>query len=299
MADLPFDQREGWIWFDGEFIPWQEAKVHIMSHGFHYASAVFEGIRAYNGHIFKLHEHNERLVNSGRVMDFKIPYSVEELDDACRATIEKNGLKNAYLRPLAWRGTEQMGVTAQRSKIHTMIATWEWPSYFSPEAREKGISLITAPWKRPSPECAPVHTKAIGLYMICTLSKHFAENNGYNDALMLDYRGQVAEATGANIFLMKDGEIHTPIADCFLNGITRRTIMEIAESRGYAIHERAIMPEELKDFDEVFLTGTAAEVTAVGKINDLTYEVGPITRQLRSDYEALVNSGADEWMLAG
>ncbi len=293
MSVIPFDQRDGLIWFDGEFIPWGDAKVHIMSHAFHYGSAVFEGVRAYNGNIFELHKHSERLINSGRILDFEVPYTAEELDNACIEALNKSGFKDAYIRPLAWRGSEQMGVSAQNTKIHTMIAVWEWPSYFSPEAREKGIAMKTSKWKRPAPDTAPIESKAIGLYMICTLSKHEAEKAGYNDALMLDWRGQVAEGTGANIFLMKDGEINTPIPDCFLNGITRQTVMELARLRGYTINERVIMPEELPEFDEIFVTGTAAEVTAVGKIDDLEYKVGPITRQLREDYENLVSGTAD------
>lgn len=293
MTALPFDQREGWIWFDGEFVPWQEAKMHVVTHGPHYGSAVFEGIRAYKGHIFKLNAHNERLLKSANDLDFDIPYSVETLNAACYEALEKNNFSDAYVRPFAWRGSEQMGISAQQSKIHIIIAVWEWPSYFSKEAREKGIALKTSKWRRPSPESAPVFSKASGLYMICTLSKHEAESSGYNDALMLDWRGQVAEATGANIFLMKDGEIHTPTPDCFLNGITRQTVMDLANKRGYKVIERAIMPEELPEFDEIFVTGTAAEVTAVGKIDDLEYTVGPITRALREDYETLVNSGSD------
>ena len=293
MSALPFDQRDGWIWFDGEFVPWKEANMHVVTHGPHYASAVFEGIRSYKGHIFKLQEHNERLLKSGRDLDFEIPFTVEEINQACYEALEKNNLSDAYLRPFAWRGSEQMGISAQQTKIHLVVAVWEWPSYFSEEAREKGIALKTSKWRRPAPESAPVFSKAAGLYMICTLSKHDAEASGCNDALMLDWRGQVAEATGANIFLMKDGEIHTPTPDCFLNGITRQTVMDLARKRGYKIHERAIMPDELSEFDEIFVTGTAAEVTAVGKIDDLEYTVGPITRALRDDYETLVNSGSD------
>ncbi len=288
METIPFDKREGYIWHNGDFILWNEAKFHIMSHGFHYASAVFEGIRAYDGQIFKLTEHSKRLINSGKDLDFKVPYSVEELNDACTAILKKNNLKNAYIRPLAWRGAEQMGVSAKNTKINTIIAAWEWPSYFSKAARKKGISLKTSKWHRPAPNCAPTSSKAVGLYMICTLSKHEAERAGYDDALMLDWRGQVAEGTGANIFLIKDGKIHTPIADCFLNGITRQTVIELAKNRGIEVEERAIMPDELQSFDEVFITGTAAEVTAVGKIDDIKYTVGSITQQLREDYENLV-----------
>ncbi len=284
-----FDDRDGFIWVDGKFVDWRDAKVPMISHGFHYAGLVFEGIRAYNGEAFKLHEHSERLINSARLIDMKVPYSAEELDKATIETMAKNNLTDAYIRPIAWRGAEQMGITGQDTTIHTAIAVWEWPSYFSPELLEKGISLKTSKWKRPAPDTAPVHSKAAGLYMICTMSKHEAENAGYTDALMLDYRGYVAEATGANLFLMKDGKIHTPTPDCFLNGLTRQTVIELAKKRGIEVIERHIQPAELKDFDEIFITGTAAEVTAIGKIDDIEYKVGDITKLLRDDYNNLVN----------
>ncbi|MDX1580892.1 MAG: branched-chain amino acid aminotransferase [Alphaproteobacteria bacterium] len=288
MALLPFDDRDGIIWFDGEFLPWRDAKVHVLTHGLHYASCVFEGQRAYNGRIFKLEEHTKRLFNSANILDFEIPYTQNEINDACNQVMEKNGLTNGYCRPVAWRGPEQMGVSAQETEVHVAIAGWEWPSYFDPELREKGIRLDISQWKRPAPDTAPTQSKAAGLYMICTLSKHAAERKGYQDALMLDYRGQVAEATGANIFFIKDDVMHTPTPDCFLNGITRRTVMDLARQRGIEIIERSIQPKEMEEFEECFLTGTAAEVTAVGEIGPYSFDVGHITRTLRDDYERLV-----------
>ncbi|GAB6052751.1 branched-chain amino acid aminotransferase [Magnetospira thiophila] len=290
MADIiPFDDRDGQIWYDGKLVPWRESTLHVLTHGLHYGSCVFEGERSYGGQIFKLREHTERLIESGRILGFKIPYSADEIDAACIATCKANNIVDGYIRPVAWRGSEMMAVSAQKTKIHLAIATWPWPSYFSPELREKGISLKTSPWRRPPPECAPVHAKAAGLYMIATLSKHDAESAGYTDALLLDWRGQVSEATGANIFLvMGDGKLHTPIPDCFLDGITRRTVIGLAKARGYEVIERAIMPDELTQATEIFLTGSAAEVTPVGKINDLTFTPGQITRNLIEDYERAV-----------
>lgn len=293
MATLiPYDERDGQIWFDGRLVPWREAKVHFLTHTLHYGSGVFEGIRSYGGNIFKLRQHSERLLDGCRIMDMKIGYTVEQIDQACIEALKANNLTDAYLRPLAWRGAEQMGVSAQKSKIHLAVAAWDWPSYFSAEAREKGIALKTSPWRRPSPDSAPVHAKACGLYMICTLSKHGAENAGYNDSLMLDYRGRVAELTGANFFMAINGELHTPEADCFLNGITRRTIIDIARAQGIRLFERAIMPEELAKAEECFATGTAAEVTPIGKIDDKAYPVGPLTRLIRDEYEKLVRMPA-------
>ncbi len=289
---MSFAEREGKIWLDGEFYDWADVKVPLLTHGLHYGSGVFEGVRAYNGSIFKKTEHNQRLIDSGKIMDMDIPFSLEELDAACEAVLKENNLSDAYLRPIAWRGSEQMGVSAQQAKIHVAIAAWEWPSYFSPEAREKGIYLKSTKWRRPAPDTAPVHSKACGLYMICTLAKHAAEAAGADDALMLDYRGYVAEATGANFFLIKDGVLNTPIADCFLNGITRQTIMQLAKDNGIEVVERHIMPEELETADEIFVTGTAAEVTAIGRIDDYTYTVGPVTRLLREAYENLVQGKA-------
>lgn len=289
MTTLPFDQRDGFIWFDGEMVPWKEAQLHVLSHGLHYASSVFEGVRVYNGNIFKLTEHTERLIESGRILDMKVPWSVEQIDTACHAIMKKNNIVDGYIRPLAWRGAEQMGVSAQKSKIHLAIAAWEWPSYFDPVAKENGIKLKTAAWLRPDPRTIPVRAKAAGLYMICTISKHAVEKEGFHDALFHDFRGYIAEATGANIFLvMGDGKIHTPLPDCILDGITRRTVVALAKKRGFEVIERHILPEELRNAREIFLTGTAAEVTAVGLVDDLIFSVGPVTRQLRDDYEKLV-----------
>ncbi|MBO6948790.1 MAG: branched-chain amino acid aminotransferase [Rhodospirillales bacterium] len=289
MSGPNFAERDGKIWFNGEFIDWRDAKVHVLTHGLHYASSVFEGERMYSGTIFKLREHTERLFYSAGELGFKIPYTVEEIDAASIQACEVNGITDGYVRPVAWRGSEMMGVSAQSNKINVAIAAWEWPSYFSPEARMNGIKLQISKWKRPSPETEPVHAKAAGLYMICTLSKHTAEAAGYQDALMLDYRGQVAEATGANIFfVMPDGKLHTPKPDCFLDGITRRTVIDLAKKRGIDVVERAIMPEEMADASECFLTGTAAEVTPVGVIGDYTFTPGEICRQLMEDYDRTV-----------
>jgi branched-chain amino acid aminotransferase len=290
MAMIPYDDRDGFIWLDGKLVPWREAKVHFLTHALHYGSGVFEGVRAYGGHIFKLKEHSQRLLDGCKTMDMKITYTLDEINKACIEAIRANKITDGYLRPLAWRGSDQMGVSGQANKIHFAVAAWEWPSYFSPEAREKGISIKTAAWRRPAPDTAPVHVKASGLYMICTISKHDAENTGYNDALMHDYRGRVAELTGANFFMVKNGEIHTPDPDCFLNGITRQTVIDLAKQLGYKVHIRAIMPEELKTAEECFATGTAAEVTPIGKIDQMEYKVGPVTRKLREAYEKLVRT---------
>ncbi len=294
MSVLPYDDRDGFIWYDGQMVPWRDAKLHVLSHALHYASCVFEGERAYGGEVFKLTEHSQRLVDSGRILGFEIPYSVAEIDAATRAAVKSNGMPDCYVRPLAWRGSEMMGVSAQSSKIHLAIATWPWPAYFPPELLENGIRLNMAPWRRPAPETAPTKAKAAGLYMICTLSKHAAEAAGYADALMLDWRGRIAEATGANVFLAQGGKLHTPDPDCFLDGITRRTVIDLARRRGIEVIERAIMPEELARTDEVFLTGTAAEVTPVGEIGPHKFKVGPITRQLREDFLALVRQKPNE-----
>ena len=288
MADIPFDKRDGFIWFNGELVPWADAKVHVLTHGLHYASCVFEGCRAYNGEIFKLREHSERLINSADILGFRIPYSVEEIDEACRAALKAQNLTDGYVRPVAWRGSEAMGVSAQKNRINFAVAAWEWPSYFDPEQRKKGIRLDIAKYRRPSPETAPSHAKAAGLYMICTISKHAAEDKGYADALMFDYRGYVAEATGANIFFVKDGVIHTPLADCFLNGVTRKTVIALAERRGYEVIERHILPEELPTFSECFIVGTAAEVTPVGEIGPHHFTPGQISATLFDDYIAEV-----------
>ena len=289
MAGPNFADRDGKIWYNGEFMEWRDAQVHVLTHGLHYASSVFEGERMYSGSIFKLREHTERLFYSAGELGFKIPYSIEEIDAASNAVCEANGITNGYIRPIAWRGSEMMGVSAQDNRINVAIAAWEWPSYFSPELRMQGIKLQISKWKRPSPETEPVHAKAAGLYMICTLSKHTAEAEGFQDALMLDWRGQIAEATGANIFfLMSDGKIHTPTPDCFLDGITRRTVIDLARARGIEVVERAIMPEEMADASECFLTGTAAEVTPVGSIAEYSFTPGDISRQLMEDYDRKV-----------
>lgn len=284
MADRSFDRFEGEIWYDGEFVPWEDAKLHVLSHGLHYASAVFEGERSYGGEIFKLEEHTDRLFFSAETLDMKIPFTREEINEACREALKRNGLVDAYVRPIAWRGSEMMAVSAQKTTIHVAIAVWQWPSYFDPEIKLKGIRLDMAEWRRPDPRTIPAKAKAAGLYMICTLSKHAAERKGYQDALMLDWRGQVAEATGANVFFVKDGKLHTPTPDCFLDGITRRTVMDLARRRGIEIIERAIMPEEMEEFEQCFLTGTAAEVTPVSEIGPYRFEVGEITKTLMNDY---------------
>jgi len=292
MVGAPYDDRDGLIWVDGQLVPWRDARLHLLTHALHYASSVFEGERAYEGEIFKLTEHTQRLHDSAQEMGFDIPWSVSEIDDACREILTANDIVDGYVRPIAWRGAETMGVSAQQNAIHLGIAAWPWPSYFSPEARNSGIKLKTSTWRRPAPDTAPVNAKAAGLYMICTMSKHEAEAEGFDDALMLDYRGHVAEATGANIFLVIDGKLHTPDPDCFLNGITRRTVIDLAAARGLDVVERVIMPEEVGDAREVFLTGTAAEVTPVGIIDDHRFQVGEVTRHMMSDYEALVRKSA-------
>jgi branched-chain amino acid aminotransferase len=285
---VPFDQRPDLTWFDGKLIPTAESKISVLTHGLHYASCVFEGERAYGGKIFRGTEHSERLKNSARILDFEIPYSVAEIDAAKQLVLDKNNQKDAYVRPIAWRGSEALGVSAQNNKIHLAIATWEWPSYFDPEQRLKGLKLDLAEYRRPDPKTIPALAKAAGLYMICTISKHRAEQRGYADAMMLDWQGRVAECTGANIFFIKDGKIHTPIADCFLAGITRATAMQLARRRNIEVIERRIMPEELSGFSECFITGTAAEVTAVGEIAQWKFTPGRITQQLMNDYTAEV-----------
>lgn len=284
MSVLPFDDRDGFIWLNGALVPWRDARLHVLSHGLHYASSVFEGERAYRGRVFKLTEHSQRLIDSADILGFRLPYSVQQLNAATEAVIAANGFSDCYIRPVAWRGSEMMGVAAQQTKAQVAIAAWVWPSYWDPETKMQGIRLTVAPWRRPAPETAPTRSKAAGLYMICTLSKHAAEQAGYDDALMLDYRGQVAEATGANIFLVQDGVIHTPVADCFLNGITRQTVIDLARRRGYQVVERAIQPEEFANTQEVFLTGTAAEVTPVRQIADWHFTPGTVCRTLIHDY---------------
>jgi branched-chain amino acid aminotransferase len=285
---VPFDQRADLIWFDGKLVPTSESKVSVLTHGLHYASCVFEGERAYGGRIFKSTEHSERLKRSAQVLDFEIPYTVAEIDAAKKLVLEKNGKKEAYVRPVAWRGSEMMGVSAQTNTIHLAIASWEWPSYFDPEQRLKGIKLDLAEYRRPDPRTAPARAKAAGLYMICTISKHKAERKGYADAMMLDWEGRVAECTGANIFFVKDGKIHTPIADCFLAGITRATVIDLAKRRGIEVIERRIMPEELSGFSECFITGTAAEVTPVSEIAQWRFTPAAMSERLMTDYAAEV-----------
>jgi branched-chain amino acid aminotransferase len=292
MSSPTFADRDGFIWFNGQMQPWRDVHPHVLSHGLHYGSSVFEGVRAYEGEIFKLNEHTERLFDGTRTLGMKIPFSEAEINQACIDVLAANDITDGYLRPVAWRGSEMMAISAQDTQIHVAIAAWPWPQYFSPESRMQGISLKTAEWRRPPPESAPVFAKAAGLYMICTMSKHAAEAEGYQDSLMLDWRGQVAECTGANIFFVFDGVIHTPTPDCFLDGITRRTTMDLARARGYKIVERAIMPEEIKDAEEIFITGTAVEVTPISKIDDMTFKVQDITRNLMNDYDSLVRKHA-------
>ena len=283
-----YDKIDGVIWYDGELVRWGAANVHVLTHGLHYASCVFEGERAYGGTVFKSTEHSERLKASAKILDFEIPYSVAEIDAAKQLVVERNNRPNAYVRPVAWRGSEMMGVSAQANTIHLAIAAWEWPSYFDPAERLKGIRLDLADYRRPDPRTAPCLAKAAGLYMICTISKHQAERKGYADAMMLDWEGRVAECTGANIFFIRDGKIHTPIADCFLAGITRATAIDLAQRRGIEVIERRIMPEELANFSECFITGTAAEVTPVSEIAQWKFTPGAITKQLMDDYTAEV-----------
>lgn len=285
-----YDDRDGVIWMDGEFVDWREAKVHVLSHALHYASSVFEGERAYNGKIFKSREHNERLFKSAEALDMPMPISLEELEAAKQETLKKSGLEDAYVRVVVWRGSgEDMGVASAANPVRVAIAIWPWGAYYG-DAKMQGAKLDIAEWKRPSPETIPVHAKAAGLYMICTISKHKAEAKGCSDALFMDYRGYVAEATGANIFFVKDGEVHTPTPDCFLNGITRQTVIGMLKDKGINVIERHIMPEELADFEQCWLTGTAAEVTPVGQIGDYTFEVGDITHDIAESYEKLVRA---------
>jgi branched-chain amino acid aminotransferase len=288
MADvIPFDQREGSLWYDGKLVPWKDATTHVLTHGLHYGSCVFEGQRIYGGTIFKLMEHTDRLFSSAQTLGMKIPFTKDEINKACIEAAAVQGITDGYLRPVVFRGSEMMAVSAQNTKIHVAIACWPWPSYFSPAEKLKGIRLDIARYKRPSPETEPVHAKAAGLYMICTICKHEAESKGYADAMFLDYRGYVSEATGANVFFVADGVLHTPTPDCFLNGITRQTVIAIARSRGIKVVERHILPDELTGFSECFLTGSAAEVTPVSEIGPYTFKPGALT-------EMLMNAYADE-----
>ncbi|MGH6985415.1 MAG: branched-chain amino acid aminotransferase [Caulobacteraceae bacterium] len=288
MSLLPYDDRDGWIWFDSEMRPWREAKIHVLTHGLHYASTVFEGERMYSGRIFALAEHTQRLIDSARLMDFEIPFSAAEIDAASTETCVRNGFSDCYVRPIAWRGSEIMGVAARDSKIHLAIAAWRWPSYFKPEEKARGIALTWARYRRPSPQTAPTAAKAAGLYMICTLSKNLAEREGYADAMMLDWRGFVAEATGANVFFIKEGVLVTPTPDCFLDGITRRAVIALATKKGMEVEERHIRPEELSGFSECFIVGTAAEVTPVSQVGEHRFRPGNQTLALMDDFASLV-----------
>ncbi len=292
MASVPFDQLSGDIWYDGTFVPWSEAKLHVLSHGLHYGSSVFEGERAYGGKIFKSEEHTERLLASAGELGFDIPWTADQINSAKEETLARMKLSDAYIRPVAWRGSEMMGISAQKNTIHLAIAAWDWPSYFAPEERLKGIRIDMADYRRPDPRTAPFKAKAAGLYMICTISKHAAEAKGYADALMLDWRGHVAECTGANVFFIKDSVIHTPTPDCFLDGITRRTVIGLARARGVEVIERTILPEELAGFEQCFVTGTAAEVTPVSEIAGQQFEVGEIIKTLMNDYDEAVRPNA-------
>lgn len=280
-----FDDRDGWVWFDGEFVPHRDAKVHVLTHALHYASCVFEGERAYGGVVFKSTEHSRRLHASAHLLGFKVPYSVEEIDRAKAELIKKQGWENCYLRALAWRGSEQMGVAAHRNDVHVAIAAWEWGDYFADKM--KGVRLMIAPWRRPAPDTAPCNSKAAGLYMICTLSRHAANDAGFDDAMMFDWRGQIAEGTGANIFFVRDGVLHTPTPDCFLNGLTRQTVIQLARKSGIEVVERAIFPNEMPTFSECFLTGSAAEITPVREIAGLPFKPGAMSEQLMHDFAAL------------
>lgn len=294
MALIPYDDRDGQIWIDGKLMPWRECKVHFMTHSLHYAGAIFEGLRCYGGKIFKLNEHSQRLLDGCKTLDMKIQYTIEQINQACIDAVRANNITDGYLRPLAWRGAEQIGVAAPLAKVHLAVAAWEWPQYYKGDLLEKGIKVMTSKWRRPAPDTAPVHAKASGLYMICTISKQTAEAQGCNDALMLDYRGHVAELTSANLFMVKGGELHTPTPDCFLDGITRQTVIEMAKAMGFKVHVRTILPDELKTGEEFFATGTAAEITPIGQIDGIEYKVGPVTRKIREAYSALVRGGAVE-----
>lgn len=289
MAFVPFDDRDGWIWFNGDFVPWRDAKTHVLTHALHYGSSVFEGERMYRGEIFKLTEHSERLKRSAELLDFELPYSVAEIDEACKATAAKMGFEDCYLRPVAFLGPEKTSVSALDNKVHVAIAAWDWPSYFDPEVKAKGIRLEWAKWRRPDPATAPTTAKAAGLYMICTMSKNAAERRGYADAMMLDWRGYVAEATGANVFFVQDGVIHTPNVEAILDGITRKTVIALAQAKGIEVIVRHIRPEELSTFSECFLTGSAAEVTPVSEIGEYRFKPGALSLGLMEDYSKLVN----------
>lgn len=288
MAFVPFDDRDGWIWMDGDFVPWREAKTHVLTHALHYGSSVFEGERMYAGEIFKLTEHTERLHRSANLLEFEIPFTVAEIDAACKETCARMGLEDCYVRPVAFRGPEQVSVSAFHNKTRVAIAVWEWPSYFDPETKKKGIRIEWAKWRRPDPATAPSTAKAAGLYMICTMAKMAAEGRGYSDAMMLDWRGFVAEATGANVFFVQDGVLHTPKIDAILDGITRQTVIQMAQAKGIEVRVRDILPEELSGFSECFVTGTAAEVTPVSEIGEYRFTPGDLSLGLMEDYGRLV-----------
>lgn len=288
MSLVPFDDRDGWIWLDGKFTPWRDAKVHILTHALHYGSAVFEGERMYDGAIYALEDHTERLMRSAEMLDFQIPYTNDEINHACIETCERNGFSDCYVRPIAWRGSEELGVSTHNTRIHMAVAAWAWPKYFDPLRLKTGIRLTWAKYRRPSADAAPTAAKAVGLYMICTISKNIAERAGFDDALMLDGAGNVTESTGANIFFVRDGALHTPIADCFLDGITRRTIIRLARARGIMVQQRYIRPEELATFTECFLAGTAAEVTPVAQVEEHRFTPGPLTLSLSEQYATRV-----------
>ena len=300
MADIiPFDRRDGSLWFDGKLVPWRDAQIHLLTHGLHYASSVFEGERLYSGRIYRLEEHTARLFESARILGMEIPYTEDEINKATLAAVGAQDFTDAYIRPVVWRGSEQMSVAAPNATIHVAIAVWQWPSYFDVQQKLKGIRLELSRWKRPAPDTAPTKAKAAGLYMICTMSKHEAEARGYNDAMMLDYRGYVAEATGANIFFAKDGELHTPIADCFLNGITRQSVIQLARARQIKVHERHIELEELAGFDECFLTGSAAEVTPVSEIAQYKFRPAALCELMMKAYDEDVHAPKSSVKLAG
>ncbi len=289
MENIPYDKRTGKIWFNGKSVNWSDAKIHVLNHGLHYASCVFEGERVYDGKIFKLEEHTERLFYSAKRMGIKVPYTQKEVNEACNDIVNIQKVQNGYVRPVIWRGSEMMAISAQKNKVHVAIATWEWGSYFDPKLKLKGIKLNISSWRRPSPESIPWDTKAAGLYMICTLSKHEAETKGFTDSLMLDHKGNIAEATGANVFFKNNkNELHTPIPDSFLDGITRRSVISIAKNKGIKVIERKILPDEMKDFEGCFLTGTAAEITPVSQIDKYNFEVCELIKDLNDSYQVLV-----------
>lgn len=289
-SPIPFDKRDGWIWMDGKIVPWKEATIHVLNHGLHYASSVFEGLRVYNGKIFKLQEHSERLIRSGKLLGFDVPYTAEELNEATKLIVEKQGIVDGYVRPVAWRGSEQMAILTTLTSVHVAIATWQWPAYYTDESKRKGAKLTWAEWKRPSPETIPTEAKAAGLYMTGTLSKNAAFAKGFQEAMMLDWRGFVAETTSSNVFFVRDGELHTPAPEGFLNGITRQTVIQLAKDAGITVHERHIKPEELEGMSEAFMTGSAAELTPIGSLDDLSFEVGSVTETLMEAYKKITGA---------